>query len=74
MKLRTLSLMLAAAALPALLGGCAKAYSKDGQSVTIKVDPAKAGGAEKVRLQVLGPKIIRHPDGRLCRRRKPRGA
>ena len=51
--------MLAAAALPALLGGCAKAYSKDGQSVTIKVDPAKAGGAEKVRLQVLGPKIIR---------------
>ena len=51
MKLRTLSLMLAAAALPALLGGCAKAYSKDGQSVTIKVDPAKAGGAEKVRLQ-----------------------
>ena len=51
--------MLLGLSMPALLGSCAKAYSKDAKGVVVNVDPAKAGGASKVRLQVLGPKIIR---------------
>ncbi|MDE6542210.1 MAG: DUF5110 domain-containing protein [Muribaculaceae bacterium] len=69
MKLRTLSLMALGLSLPTFLAGCSGAYTKDGQSVTVKVDPDKAGGATKVRLQVLGPKIIRvsaTPDGRFA--------
>lgn len=59
MKLHTLSLLLLGASLPALLGSCNSAYAKDEQGVTVNVDPDRAGGARKVRLQVLGPKIIR---------------
>ena len=66
MKLSSISLMLLGIAMPGLLGSCAKAYSKDTRGVTVELDPAKSGGASKVRLQVLGPKIIRvsaTPDG-----------
>ncbi|MDE6160506.1 MAG: DUF4968 domain-containing protein, partial [Muribaculaceae bacterium] len=59
MKLRTLSFMLLGLAGSVLAGSCSGAYTKDGQSVTVKVDPEKAGGASKIRLQVIGPKIIR---------------
>ena len=52
--------MFAALSFPAIIGSsCSGAYASDSQGVTVKVDPAKAGGASKVRLQVLGPKIIR---------------
>ncbi len=51
--------MLLGAAMPAFISSCNSAYAKDDAGVTVNVDPARAGGAQKVRLQVLGPKIIR---------------
>lgn len=51
--------MLVGLALPALVASCTGAYATDKQGVTVSLDPEKSGGAKKLRLQVLGPKIIR---------------
>ncbi len=60
MKLRHFSVALLSAAMAFALAGCNEGkYSKSDNGVTVNVTPTGENGVRKVRLQVLGDKIIR---------------
>jgi len=60
MKFRHFSVSLLSAALALVMSGCAEGkYSKNDNGITVNVTPTAENGVRKVRLQVLGDKIIR---------------
>ena len=60
MKFRHFSASLLSAALAMVMTGCSEGkYSKNDNGITVNLTPATENGVRKVRLQVLGDKIIR---------------
>lgn len=60
MKFRHFSASLLSVALALTLSGCSEGkYSKNDNGITVNVTPSAENGVRKVRLQVLGDKIIR---------------